>query len=118
MCQVPFSCPSGVMVLSEVAGCALHDGFRGQIVIKCVQRDLSLIQTLEIDRPPSLPDMVSAASFEQKFGLALASIFGVKSVPFFHSVSIKTAILRAVAMVALRNPFRPARRIAHDFKAE
>jgi len=69
MCQVPCSCPSGVMVLSEVAGCALHDGFRGQIVIKCVQRDLSLIQTLEIDRPPSLPDMVSAASFEQKFGL-------------------------------------------------
>lgn len=69
MCQVQFERPSGVILLSEVAVLALHNGFRGQIVVRCVQRDLGLIQVLEIDPPPSLPDMVSAASFVQKFRL-------------------------------------------------
>ena len=41
-----------------------------------------------------------------------------KSVSVFQSMSIKTAIFLAVAMAALRNPLRPANRIAQDFRAE
>ncbi|MEL6542887.1 MAG: hypothetical protein AAFQ34_15995, partial [Pseudomonadota bacterium] len=48
--------------LCEVAMLALHYGFRGQIVIKCVQRDLGLIQIREIDQLPSLPDKCSAST--------------------------------------------------------
>ena len=45
-------CPSGVMVLSEVVAWTLHDGFRGQIVIRCVWRGLGLNQIYEINQPP------------------------------------------------------------------
>jgi hypothetical protein len=60
MCQVPCSCVHRGSLFSPKSLGALHNGFRGQIVIKCVWRDRSLIQIHEINRPPSLPDMVSA----------------------------------------------------------
>jgi len=49
---------------------------------------------------------------------AVASFVHLNSVPFFQSVSMSTAILRAVATAAFLNPRRPARRTAQDFYGE
>jgi hypothetical protein len=46
----------------------------------------------------------------------MASSFHLKSVSFFHNVSISTASFRAVATAALAKPRRPARRTVQHFQ--
>lgn len=59
----------------------------------------------EIDLPPSLRDLASNRS-GGKSDQAMDSLFQLYSVPFFQSVSISTAIFRAVATAALLYPRR------------
>ena len=71
----------------------------------------------EIDLPPSRRDFaprLRGGNSDQ----AVASFVHWYSVSFFHSVNISTAIFRAVATAAFRNPRRPARRTAQLLSGE
>jgi hypothetical protein len=106
------------MLLSEVVAWTLHDGCRGQIVIRCVWRGLGLNEIYEINQPPSRWDWAFRSCRGGNSGYGFASLVHWKSVSVFQSVSIKTAIFLAVAIAALRKPLRPANRIAQDFRAK
>lgn len=58
------------MVLSEVVAGTLHDGFRGQIVIRCIWRGLGFIQIYEINQPPSRWDWAFRSFRGRKFRLS------------------------------------------------
>jgi hypothetical protein len=110
------------MILCEVAGVAPHDGVRWLIVpkcrLRCWQHKLRPNRFYEIDLPPSRRDIASRLSCGGNSDQAVASFVHRQSVSDFQSVSIGTAILRAVATAALRNPRHPERRTAHDLSAE
>ena len=113
--------PSGVMVLFEVTRSLrlsmASGGGRLQCMDRVVQNDLHPIGPREIDQPPPLRDIASRHRGGNS-GQALASFFHLNSVSVFHSVSITTATLRAVATAALAKPRRPASRTAQLFSAE
>jgi hypothetical protein len=113
-------CPSGVMVLSEVDArwCSPHDGVRWLIVSECRLRGHAAptVFPRSIGLRP-VGTLLSTAA-RRKLDQAMASFFHWNSVPFFQSVSIRTAILRAVAIAAFLKPRRPASRTAHDLSGE
>ncbi len=113
--------PSGVMVLFEVTHSLrlsiASGGGRLRCMDRVVQNALHPIGPREIDQPPLLRD-IAPRHRGGNLGQAMASFFHLNSVSVFHSVSISTATLRAVATAALTKPRRPASRTAQFFNAE
>ena len=82
---------------------------------------LSPNRTHEINLAPSLGDFAPGLFLRRDFVVlcqVTAFPFQQNSVSFFQSVSISTAIFRAVATAAFLKPLRPASRTAHDFNGE
>lgn len=113
--------PPGVMALFDVTNCLrlsmASGGGRLQSMDRVVQNAPHPIGPREIDQPPPLRDIASRHRGENS-GQAMASFFHLNSVLVFHSISISTANLRAVAIAALAKPRRPASRTVQLFNAE
>ncbi|OUS36960.1 hypothetical protein A9Q94_07095 [Rhodobacterales bacterium 56_14_T64] len=78
-------------------------------------------RTHEINLAPSHWDLAPGLFPRRDFVVSYQVVtfpFQQNSVSFFQSVSISTAIFRAVAAAAFLKPFRAASRTAHDFKCE
>jgi len=116
-----------VMVLSEVGRGRLTMAFgadclqmscRGHQAVSCQPQPHPRDQSGSVPLGPCSRPLPQAGIRRIVSYQVVAFPFQQTSVSFFQSVSISTAIFRAVATAAFLKPFRAASRTAHDFKGE